>query len=320
MGDLSTRYDRGMTYDELIEQVSSNPEVHGKVPPVHSLVIGGMGGSALAGTALSYLTDEYAVLVHRDYGLPKVELKDPYYIAISYSGNTEETLSFARAALEKNHRVAVVASGGQLLEFARTYNLPYAKLPEGIVPRNALMYLVRGLLGLLEQNELLDAVSRVRPDRDALAEASEEDAHFFVHGVPILYTSERNAVFAQMATCIFAESARMPSFRNTFPEMNHNELQAFDTDMPEGLTNLFRVLLIRDESDGPRILTRMKVYEDLMRGRHQTVRTVDLSPTRRAESLVTFWMRLLFGARLLAETRNINPDTQPLIDEFKKRL
>lgn len=309
-----------MTYDDLIEQVSSIPEVHGSVPPVQSLVVGGMGGSALAGSALSYLTDEYAVIVHRDYGLPKASLKDSYYIAISYSGNTEETLSFARAALEKNHRVAVVASGGQLLEFARTYNLPYAKLPEGVVPRNAFVYIVRGLLGLLDQHELLDAIARVRPDRDTLAELAQEDAHFFVQGVPLLYTSERNAVFAQLATCILSESARMPSFRNTFPEMNHNELQAFDTDMPEGLTHLFRVLLVRDESDGPRILTRMKVYEDLMRGRHRTVRTVDVEPARRAESLVMFWMRVLFAARLLAETRNINPDTQPLIDEFKKRL
>lgn len=309
-----------MTYDDLIQQISSVPDVHGSASRVKSVVLGAMGGSALAADALSFLNPEYAAIVHRDYGLPRHAPDQALYIAVSYSGNTEETLHFAHTALERGYRVGVVASGGLLLQFAKTHNLPYAEVQSGHVPRNAYLFLVRGLLGLLGEESLLLELSRVRPGEDALRETAEEDAHYLVHGVPLFYTSERNSVLGRLATLVMDESARTPAFRNTFPEMNHNELQAFDSDMPAGLMHLFRMVLIRDERDDPRVLRRMHIYEKLMRARNQSVRTIDLACDKPAEALVTLWMRLLFAARLLAETRNIDPDTQPLIDEFKTLL
>ncbi len=309
-----------MTYDELLSELSLSPVLHGRAPSAERIIIGGMGGSALAGDALAFLVENRVVDVHRTYGLPNGSGENALYIAISYSGNTAETIDFLRAAYAKQYPCAVVASGGILLQFAKEHSLPYAVVPEGRAPRNALAHLVQGLLALLGEDKLLAALSKAAPAREALEEAAEEDAKFLVDGIPLFYTSERNALLGRMGTLIMNESARTPAFRNVFPEMNHNELQAFDTDMPEGLMHTFRMMLIRDESDDPRILRRMQVFEKLMRDRERTVRILDLSGMGRAEALVLMWLRFLGAARHLAESRGINPDTEPLIEEFKTLL
>jgi len=309
-----------MTYNDLATQLVYVPEVTGDVPSSKSLILGAMGGSALAAEALPFLTSTYHTTIHRDYGISHVEKEGTLYVAISYSGNTEETVSFAKEAFEKGCAVAVVASGGVLIEFAKHHGIPYVQIPSGIVPRNAFLYLVRGLLGLLGEEEALKTLSEVRLNEQAIKDAAEQDAHFLIHGVPLFYTSGRNVLLGKLATCILAESARTPAFSNVFPEMNHNELQAFDRDMPEGLTCLFRMVVIRDEGDDPRILRRMNVFEKLMRERSHAVRPTDIVCGRRAEFLVVYWMRLLLAARFMAETRGIDSDTQPLIDEFKTRI
>jgi glucose/mannose-6-phosphate isomerase len=239
---------------------------------------------------------------------------------VSYSGNTEETVSFANEAFARGLPLAVVSSGGMLATFAKIHELPYVHVPDGIAPRNALLYLVRALLGLLGEDKKLERLAEVDIDLDALEAIAEHDAHFFVSGVPLFYTSSRNTFLARLGTLIMQESARTPAFSNVFPELNHNEMQAFDKDMPEGLEHLFRMLMVRDDADDSRILKRMHLFEKMMRDRTRTVRTLDLTGFTREEALVKIWIRFLYIARFLAETRNINPDTEPFIEEFKSRL
>ncbi|NPA06607.1 MAG: hypothetical protein GXO54_04300, partial [Chloroflexi bacterium] len=71
-------------------------------PQPRALVVAGMGGSAIAadllqGYAQPYLSIPY--VVWRDYGLPAwAQGPEVWVVASSHSGNTEETLSAARAA------------------------------------------------------------------------------------------------------------------------------------------------------------------------------------------------------------------------------
>ncbi|MDB5189533.1 MAG: mannose-6-phosphate isomerase / glucose-6-phosphate isomerase, partial [Parcubacteria group bacterium] len=271
-----------MTYDELMGQWSEGTSVRGTVADAPALIVGGMGGSALAGDALAFLVDERDIRIHRDYGLPRYAPEGALYVAVSYSGNTAETLDFAKKALAAGYPCAVVSSGGLLLQFARENDLPHAIVPPGIPPRNAFGHLTRALCALVDAKRASAALAKVTLDEEALRAEAEQDALFLVHGVPLFYTSVGNDVFSRLGTLIMNESARTPAFRNVFPEMNHNELQSFDTDMPEGLMHLFRMMLIRDECDDPRILKRMHVFEKLMRDRQQTIRTMDLGHLNKA--------------------------------------
>ena len=74
---------------------------------VTSIVVIGMGGSAVGGDLLkTYLHDtKIPVFVIRDYKVP--EFVDDYTLvfAVSYSGNTEETLSALKDAKEKGAKI-----------------------------------------------------------------------------------------------------------------------------------------------------------------------------------------------------------------------
>jgi glucose/mannose-6-phosphate isomerase len=284
------------------------------------IVVGGMGGSGFVGELLSFLLPERPLIVHRDYGLPAFAPEDALYIAVSFSGNTEETVSFANEALRAGRRLAVIASGGTLEKFAEREMLPFVSVPTGLRPRYSLVYMVRAALALLTERATLDALAHISLSASALEEDAEELAHFMLPSVPLFYASVRNGVLARLGKIMMNETARTPAFANVFSELNHNEMQAFDTDMPEGLEHLFRFVLVRDGSDHERIVRRMDAFTELMQERGRIMHRVDISSMSRAEAFIHTWTRFLLAARLLAEPRGIDPDGEPLIEAFKKML
>ena len=79
--------------------------------PTELVVVAGMGGSGISGDFAAALAD-VPVMVNKNYGLPSwVASARPLVVAMSYSGNTEETLAAATAAVTS---VAAVASALEL--------------------------------------------------------------------------------------------------------------------------------------------------------------------------------------------------------------
>ena len=310
-----------MTEETLKAQLAWIPPIEGTVPGAQKRVIGGgMGGSALPGHAARFLDDSFSVDVHSDYDLPARATGDTLYIAISYSGNTVETLSFARAARERGFPLAAVASGGALADFARASGVPLVVVPGGLQPRNALFYLTRAFLALAGREDALAALAEVRLDVAAAGKEAETLAKGLPNALPLFYASRRNGFLARSSKIHLNESAKMPAFANVFPELSHNEMQSFDTPAPEALAVLARFVLITDADDDARVARRMEVFAELMRERGRSVVELALAGATRAEKLVRAWFTICLAACALAEARGIDPDAVPLVEEFKKRL
>jgi len=82
-----------------------------------NIVVLGMGGSAIGGNLLSdYLAGELSIpiVVIRGYDIPKFVDENSLVFAVSYSGNTEETLSSLKKCLDAKARVVALTSGGKL--------------------------------------------------------------------------------------------------------------------------------------------------------------------------------------------------------------
>ena len=97
-----------------------------------TLLVMGMGGSGVSGDVLSLLSREVSsknIIVNKSYTVSKkiIELK-PFCLFISYSGNTEETLSGLEDAIKNNLDWAVISSGGKLLDLALEHNKEYIKM------------------------------------------------------------------------------------------------------------------------------------------------------------------------------------------------
>jgi glucose/mannose-6-phosphate isomerase len=290
------------------------PEVIGTFPAAPFLVIGGMGGSALPALILRFLDASPYVVMHRDYGLPSRMAEGASCIAISYSGNTEETLSFAEVALANGLPLAVIASGGALLAFARDKGLPYVEVPAGPEPRDAILSTAKALLALVGEGPLLADTAF---DQAAAEGEGTALAVLLADTVPVFYSSGRNEALSYIAKIQCNETAKVPAFSNVFPELNHNEMQGFESAERAGP---LAAVFIRDAGDSERVKRRMDLTESLLSERGVRTARITLPEGSRSQAFLYGWWLARGTARALAERYGVAPDETPLIAAFKAAL
>src|SRR5207244_2902142 len=117
------------------------------------IAVCGMGGSGVAGDVLRSL---YAgrlplpIVVVKGYELPEFCGRDTLVFAVSFSGNTEETVAAYGEAVSRGCRVVAVSAGGELAAMAETDDVARVPIPQHVpVPRAALGYLAMAPLGVL---------------------------------------------------------------------------------------------------------------------------------------------------------------------------
>ena len=141
---------------ELGNQVQEELEYSKNIDSIQydSLLITGMGGSGISGDVLSLLSNEVStksIIVRKSYSIPKkIKETNPFCLFISYSGNTEETLSGLQDAIENNLDWAVISSGGKLIDHAIEHNKEYIKIPDGLQPRAAFGYLTQAVCKMVD--------------------------------------------------------------------------------------------------------------------------------------------------------------------------
>ncbi|MBW2980147.1 bifunctional phosphoglucose/phosphomannose isomerase [Candidatus Woesearchaeota archaeon] len=239
---------------------------------IGTVVVTGMGGSAIGGDFLkSYMHDtNVPVFVNRNYHMPNFVDEYTLVFAVSYSGNTEETLSAFNEAKEKGAKTLAITSGGKLAGLCEKV----VKVPEGFQPRAALGYLLFPMIGVLhnagianvKNTELNETLSLVK-DTEKFKEKAQELVKKIKDRVPVIYSSELLGPVAYRWKTQFNENAKCPAFHHLFPEMNHNELVGF----PGMDRQRFVVVMIRDEHDNERIKKRMDICKDLMEERVDVV-------------------------------------------------
>src|SRR3989344_5599365 len=104
---------------------------------IGNIVVCGMGGSGFSGDLLKVYAQNCPLEVHviKDYTLPEFVQKKSLVFAVSYSGNTEETISAYRSALRRGCRIVAISSGGKLEELSKLNKNPHIKVPGKIQPR-----------------------------------------------------------------------------------------------------------------------------------------------------------------------------------------
>src|SRR5207245_8461328 len=103
---------------------------------VENIVVLGMGGSGVAGDVLAAAAGPFLpvpVIVSKGYELPAFVGESSLVFAISFSGNTEETLEAASAAAVEGANLVVISQGGELGQLAEGWWVPRSRVP-GDVP------------------------------------------------------------------------------------------------------------------------------------------------------------------------------------------
>jgi glucose/mannose-6-phosphate isomerase len=299
-----------------------------------------MGGSAIsADLARNYISInhpeiELPVTIIRNYNIPVWVDSQTLAIGISYSGNTEETLSCFAQAMQKTSHLAAIASGGRLKEICIEQNIPFIEVPSGYQPRAALGYLFFSILIFLLNNFCrVCQVSKALIEFQLLADFLEnrgqlyakisEDNHAIqiaekiYNKIPIIYSSSDVLDIVNLRwRGQIQENSKNLAFGNLLPEMNHNEINSFQN--PGDLLSKFTLILLSEKSDNPKITERLNAVEKLLSKRCETILKIESNE----EMLLVRLFDLIYLADwvsfYLALLNNEDPTPIPLISELKE--
>ena len=311
------------------KQLEYQPEIENQaaLKKRDRFVVVGMGGSNLAADIIRGWKPKLDVIVHRDYGLPAVEeheLEKRLIILSSYSGSTEETISAFDEAISRSLPLIIIAAGGKLLELARKSNAPYIQIPDiKAHPRFAIGLSIKATLKAMGEESILSDIAGGTSSLKAAdyENVGENLAHSLEGRIPLIYSSGRNRGLAYFWKINFNETAKIPAFCNTFPELNHNEMAGFGKLTTGGFGKFaekFACVLLTDPDDEPLIQKRMdataKIFEDLGL---EVLRADVVGPSLWHKSfasiLTSFWT-----SYFLAEHYGIDPEDVSIIEDFKK--
>jgi len=233
-----------------------------------AVVVCGMGGSGVAGDVLAAVAGPgcpVPVLTHRGFGLPAWVGAADLVIAVSCSGQTQETLSALEEAVRRGCRLLVVAAvGSPAEELGRRGRGLFVAAVQGRQPRasiwslsvpllvagNALRLLVAGPHELAETAEVLEQVAtRCRPDADSVVNPGKSLALELGGALPVVWgTSPLTGAAAYRFASQLNENAAAPATWGVLPEAGHNQVVAFDGRWAGRTSD---VDLFRDRTDEP---------------------------------------------------------------------
>lgn len=303
----------------LAAQSAYEPRVEGMKITAPVVVCGGMGGSSFPVRLARLLGAKPYLLAHQDYGLPECVPEGAHYIAISYSGETAEALSFAEEAVKNELPLSVITGGGTLLALAKEHGLSYVQVPSGFVPREALVFMTKAFCALIGENDLL-VTNEFTLDTVSAEKKGAELSALVADSIPVFYASDRNKVLAELMKIFANETAKVPAFSNVIPEMNHNEMQGFGSgEVAKELARPIVAVFLEDVTDDERVQRRMRLTKQLLG--MQEVRTASVTiPSMRTEAVLYTWWLAHTMCVSLAARYGVDPDSTPLIDSFKEML
>ncbi len=213
---------------------------------VKEIIVCGMGGSAIGGDLFKDLSQSITPLrvsVIRDYDLPNHVDGNSLVVAVSYSGNTEETLEAFKQAYERGSRMVAVASNGLLEKACSKLKIPFLGVPSGYTPRSALPLLFIPLLKIAEEigfpvvgeGELAEAHRLVEeynhgltPENPLSRNPAKQLAARLHEKLPIIYSMGHLKSVALRYKDQINENAKMRAMCDQLPEANHNEVEAWE--------------------------------------------------------------------------------------------
>lgn len=324
-------------------EIGKEAKIHSKSYKPDSIIILGMGGSAIGGDLLSSFlqsspeTNVISIKVNRNYNITQIINDSHLVIASSYSGNTEETISAFESAKKQTNNILCISTGGTLSLLAEKYKMPLITIPSGYQPRCALAYSFFPLLYVLIRLNLF-SISTEKKIESAIEETIEEisklsgiysvpdennialtTAKQIVNTIPIIYSStERlDSVNLRWRDQI-NENSKNLCYGSLLPEMNHNEINAFSH--PEDLINRLSIIYLKDKDDHPRISARFEALFDILQDKVNS----QFSFSGKRKYFLTRMFELVYLgdwiSYYLAIENKVDPTPIPVINYLKERL
>jgi glucose/mannose-6-phosphate isomerase len=327
-------------FPEQIEEaigIAKSIEINEFIP--QNIVIAGVGGSAIGGDILAswlFKRIKIPIFVNRAYRLPTFVDENTLLFTVSYSGNTEETLSLFDEGITKGCKIIAITSGGELEKRCGDNCITIIKVPKGKPPRASVAYLFFPIVVMLKKlniydpdpeikvtiDNLKDLREHIVPERLADENPAKQMAQKLNGELPIIYGEGIFNSIARRWQTQLNENAKTLSWHSTFPEMNHNEIEAWVKDENSAR---FTVIILRDdfrmESQLQKrvVLTKRSILEKHAKQVLEVVATGGDEKDYLARMLYAMYLGD-FVSIYISILKGIDPSPVSAIESFKKDL
>ncbi len=308
-----------------------------KAKEFRGIALLGMGGSGFSGDIVKVLVrDEIKIPVEivKGYNLPAYIDSRWLVIPVSYSGNTEETISATSQALERGCEILVNCSGGKLEKIAEDNQKAMIKIPSGLQPRGANgyiffpVYLALGRIGLIDidENNINEALDLIREKAGLYNRKTGLDlnpakklASDIGDSLPIIYgTDGYLSAVAYRLKCEINENSKTPCWWNEFAELNHNETVGWER--LKEVTGKMVLVIFREKDEDIRMKTRIDVTAGLIKGNVSDIIEIQVEGrSKLARALSTLYLGDIASV-YLAIASGVDPTPVEKIQSLKAEL
>jgi len=304
---------------------------------VNKVVILGMGGSGVSGRIIQDLgrtESKLPIFVWGDYGIPEFVDNKTLILAVSFSGNTEETIDSFVWAKERGAKIISITSGGELERLSQKFRLPIYKFVYPPPPRTGIGFLFTAVLGILKRLEIIDinkndvisafnvlrdVNEKFKPTSPIRHNIAKQMAEEIAGYIPIIWGSSFLSSVAYRIKSDLNENAKTAAYSEILPELDHNSILGLE--FPEELAKKIYILILQSKYDHARVRARQDITSQILVKKNMPHKKllVEPCPTPLAEILVNilFSEYLSFYLALLNDT---DPTPNEEIDFLKERL
>jgi glucose/mannose-6-phosphate isomerase len=311
----------------------------GLAADIDNVVVLGMGGSGIAGDVLAAVASPslpVPVVVLKQYRTPGFIGPGTLAFALSYSGDTEETLEMASGAAEAGARLVAVSRGGALAELAGAHGGLHIPCPADIpVPRAALGALLAPLLVVLfrlgvmpsahkwlveAQQQLAARRDKCRPEVEGSANPARELARKIGTTIPLFYGGGAlGAVAAMRWKCDVNENAKAPAFWSMYPELDHNEICGWGQH-GDVTRQVFTLVELRHAFEHPQLARRFAATREIIEETLVQVLEVQAAGEGRLAQLLDLLYTGDWASCYLAFDHDVDPGPIDAISQLKEAL
>ena len=251
--------------------IANNTHLTPYTKEIRNVLICGLGGSGIGGTIVGDIISSKTsipIAATKDYSIPNFVNEHSLVIASSYSGNTEETLYALEKCQARGAEIAVITSGGKLKTIAEEYNYNKIIIPGNQPPRAMFGYAFTELFFILNHYGVIDnyfkkdfekAISLIDNEKTHVQKQAMDLAKKLYKQTPVIYVANGFEGVAVRFRQQLNENSKMLCWHNVVPEMNHNELLGWRTN----IDNL-AVIYFRNKCDYDRNQIRMDINKKVI--------------------------------------------------------
>ncbi|KKT29739.1 MAG: Bifunctional phosphoglucose/phosphomannose isomerase [Candidatus Collierbacteria bacterium GW2011_GWC2_44_18] len=307
---------------------------------INNIVFAGMGGSNLSAEIVRSLAPFLLAIPFEmvaNYRLPSYSDKKTLVILSSYSGNTEEIISCAQDASQRNCPEVCITANGKLKELAKNQQIPLIELDEkhnpSRSPRAGVCLSIGALIGLLlrlnpsagkffNRKDIIQTIERVTDLVNVQKNTQENPAKALAlrhKGLGLIFfTANHLTGVGKLFSNFLNETAKTFCASFSFPDLNHHLLEGLS--YPTSLKDNTSFLILNSDAFPEIIQRRIRITRDVLlkqKYRVTVIKPETVDPVLQVFESLVF---LVMFSYYLGIVNKVNPAINPWVDYLKKEL